>query len=97
MIKFASKAIALSVIAVASSFAMAEETTALSQAGLTFTGSAALTSDYRYRGMTQTQSDPAVQGGFALAHSSGVYAGVWGSNVNFGSADPHLELDPYVG
>lgn len=97
MMKFASKAITLSILAVASSFAMAEETTALSENGLSFSGTAALTTDYRYRGITQTQNDAAVQGGFALTHSSGLYAGVWGSNVNFGSADPHLELDPYVG
>ena len=97
MMKFACKAIALSIFAVTSTFAMAEETNTLSQYGLTFSGNAALTTDYRYRGMTQTQSDPALQGGFALSHSSGLYAGVWGSNVNFGSADPHLELDPYVG
>ena len=44
-------------------FAMAEETT-LSHYGLGFS-SAALTPDYRFRGMTQTESDPAVQGGFA--------------------------------
>jgi uncharacterized protein (TIGR02001 family) len=97
MMKFACKAIALSIFAVTSTFAMAEETNTLSQYGLSFSGNAALTTDYRYRGMTQTQSDPALQGGFALSHSSGLYAGVWGSNVNFGSADPHLELDPYVG
>ena len=95
MMKFASKAIALSIFAVASTFAMAEETTPLSQYGLSFSGSAALTSDYRFRGTTQTESDPAVQGGFALTHSSGLYAGVWASNVSFGEA--HLELDPYVG
>ncbi|MBP7217785.1 MAG: TorF family putative porin [Acinetobacter sp.] len=96
MIKFASKAIALSVLAVVSSVAMAEETTALSQAGLTVTGTAALTTDYRFRGVTQTENDPAVQASFALTHSSGLYAGVWGSNVDFGGT-AHLELDPYIG
>ena len=97
MMKLAYKAVALSVMAMASTLAMAEESNALSQAGVSFAGTAALTSDYRYRGVTQTQNDPAVQVGFALTHESGLYAGVWGSNVNFGGADPHLELDPYVG
>jgi len=98
MMKFACKAIALSIFAVTSTFAMAEETTPLSQYGLSFSGSAALTSDYRFRGTTQTEGDPAVQGGFALTHSSGLYAGVWASNVHFNSEDPtHLELDPYIG
>lgn len=97
MMKLAYKAVALSVMAMASTLAMAEESNALSQAGVSFAGTAALTSDYRYRGVTQTENDPAVQVGFALTHESGLYAGVWGSNVNFGGADPHLELDPYVG
>ncbi|MDR7017516.1 TorF family putative porin [Acinetobacter sp. 3657] len=97
MMKFACKALALSMIAGLSTVSFAAEDNVLAKSGLSFSGSAALTTDYRYRGMTQTQSDPALQGGFALTHESGVYAGVWGSNVNFGTADPHLELDPYIG
>jgi len=54
MMKFACKAIALSICAVTSTFAMAEETNTLSQYGLSFSGTAALTTDYRYRGITQT-------------------------------------------
>lgn len=76
MMKLAYKAVALSVMAMASTLAMAEESNALSQAGVSFAGTAALTSDYRYRGVTQTQNDPAVQVGFALTHESGLYAGV---------------------
>src|SRR5665811_2385831 len=38
-------------------------------------------SNYVFRGITQTVGKPAVQGGFDYAHSSGFYAGVWGSNV----------------
>ncbi|WP_438504149.1 TorF family putative porin [Acinetobacter towneri] len=76
----------------ASGLSMASESTS----ALSFSGTAAMTSDYRFRGMTQTMSDPAVQAGFALSHDSGVYAGVWGSNVDFGGT-AHLELDPYIG
>jgi uncharacterized protein (TIGR02001 family) len=65
--------------------------------GLSFSGSAALTTDYRFRGVTQTQNDPALQGGFTLGHASGLYFGLWGSNVNFGSGTPSLELDPSIG
>jgi len=46
-------------------------------------GNAALTTDYVWRGTTQTQGDPAVQAGFKLASDSGWYASVWGSNVEF--------------
>lgn len=41
-------------------------------------------SDYRTRGISQTLGDPAAQVGVTLAHSSGLYAGAWTSNVDFG-------------
>ena len=94
--KFSTKAFTFAVLSAAATMTMAEDN-ALSKLGLSFSGSAAVTSDYRFRGMTQTLSDPAVQAGFTLSHSSGLYAGLWGSNVNFGSSDPHLELDPSIG
>jgi len=61
----------------------------------TLTGNLSFVTDYQYRGVSQTDEDLAVQGGFDYAHSSGFYAGVWGSNVEFGSAN--LELDLYGG
>ncbi|TCB52029.1 hypothetical protein E0H80_04560 [Acinetobacter sp. ANC 4779] len=88
-------ALSLAVLGAASSFTFADEVPA-SPFGLSFSGSAALTSDYRYRGITQAFNDPAIQAGFLLSHESGLYAGVWGSNVDFGGP-AHLELDPYVG
>ncbi|KRW61194.1 TorF family putative porin [Pseudomonas sp. TTU2014-080ASC] len=55
-------------------------------------------SDYRSRGMSQTQGDPAIQGGVTLAHSSGLYAGIWSSNVDFGyGSKTRQEIDYYVG
>jgi uncharacterized protein (TIGR02001 family) len=57
-------------------------------------GNVALTTDYRFRGISQTDRDPAVQGGFDWAHESGFYVGTWGSNVQFAGS---LELDYYVG
>jgi uncharacterized protein (TIGR02001 family) len=57
-------------------------------------GNVALTTDYRFRGMSQTTSDPAVQGGLDYAHESGFYVGTWGSNVEFAGS---LELDYYGG
>ncbi|QOY94847.1 hypothetical protein IM543_02805 [Massilia sp. UMI-21] len=49
-------------------------------------GSASLTSDYVWRGSSQTLEDPAVQAGFRYAHASGWYASVWGSSVEFAPA-----------
>ena len=53
------------------------------------------TSDYIWRGMTQTDA-PAIQGGFDYAAESGFYAGIWGSNVNFNDG-AGSELDLYAG
>ena len=55
----------------------------------------ALTSNYVWRGMTQTQNSPAIQGGFDLGYN-GFYAGVWGSNVDFGGI-ASAEIDLYAG
>jgi len=67
-----------------------------SQADLT--ANVALTSDYVFRGISQTDENPAIQGGFDYSHSSGLYIGVWGSNVNFNDGDQaQLELDVYGG
>ncbi len=46
------------------------------------TGNLGLTSDYRFRGVSQTQNAPAVQGGIDYAHSSGFYVGNWNSSVS---------------
>ena len=46
------------------------------------TGNMSLTSDYRFRGVSQTQNAPAVQGGVDYAHSSGFYVGNWNSSVS---------------
>lgn len=68
----------------------------------TFTGNVSLASEYLYRGIAQTNGKMALQGGFDYAHASGVYAGVWGSNISWlsdagpGISAP-LELDVYGG
>ena len=46
------------------------------------TGNLGLTSDYRFRGISQTQNAPAVQGGVDYAHESGLYIGNWNSSVS---------------
>ncbi|MCK5697676.1 MAG: TorF family putative porin [Gammaproteobacteria bacterium] len=61
----------------------------------TVSANVALVTDYYFRGISQTGNDGAIQGGFDWEHESGVYAGVWASNVDFG--DTHLEVDTYLG
>ncbi len=67
-----------------------------------FTGNITLGSEYLYRGIAQTRGKPALQGGFDYAHSSGFYAGTWGSNISWISdgtagASSSLEVDLYGG
>lgn len=68
----------------------------LANAELEASANVALTTDYIWRGVSQTDNGPAIQGGFDLSHGSGLYAGVWGSNVEFGD-DANVELDLYGG
>ena len=49
----------------------------------TLTANVGLYSQYVFRGLTQTNEEPALQGGFDYAHSSGFYLGVWGSNISW--------------
>jgi uncharacterized protein (TIGR02001 family) len=49
----------------------------------TLTGNVGLYSQYIFRGLTQTDGNPAVQGGFDYSHSSGFYAGTWASNISW--------------
>lgn len=69
-----------------------------------FTPSAnvAIVSNYLYRGISQTGANPALQGGFDLAHASGVYVGVWGSSISWLSdagvaTNAGTEIDTYAG
>lgn len=86
------RSIALSTLAVstlvASSLASAE-----------LSGNIGLTSNYIWRGVTQSDDGPAAQGGIDYSHASGFYAGTWLSNVDFGGADDlnEYEHDLYLG
>lgn len=55
-----------------------------------------VTSNYLWRGVTQTDDAAAVQGGIDYSHESGFYAGTWASNVDFGD-NTSYELDVYAG
>lgn len=58
-------------------------------------GSVTMASDYVFRGISQTQGLPAIQGSFDYSNGS-FYAGVWGSNVDF-AVDETIEVDVYAG
>ena len=50
------------------------------------TGSVTATSDYVFRGVSQTLEEPALQIGVKLAGESGLYGALWASNVDYGNA-----------
>jgi uncharacterized protein (TIGR02001 family) len=63
-----------------------------------FSSNIGFVSDYIFRGISQTDTGVAVQGGFDASHDSGFYAGVWGSNVDFNDGDSaSSEIDLYGG
>lgn len=85
-------AILASGLAFASNAASAEEgSSSFGEISATF----GIYSDYVFRGYSLTDEQPAIQGSLDWSHSSGFYAGVWGSNVEIGTGN--LELDYYVG
>ncbi len=49
-------------------------------------GNVALVSDYKFRGISQSDSKPSIQGGFDIAFDSGFYLGTWGAAVDFDCA-----------
>ena len=63
---------------------------------ITVSGSVALVSDYRFRGVSQSDEEIAVQGGFTVTHESGLYVGTWASNLagwgTFGGSNTELDL-----
>ncbi len=59
-------------------------------------GNVGATSNYLWRGVTQTDDAAAIQGGIDYEHDSGFYLGTWASNVDFGDSTSY-ELDLYGG
>jgi len=67
-----------------------------------FSGNVSLTTDYLFRGISQTSAKPAIQGGFDYANPNGLYAGIWGSSISWlgdggVASGAGTELDTYVG
>ena len=56
----------------------------------------AVVSDYRFRGISLSDRDPAVQGGIDISHESGLFVGTWASSIaDYGGSN--VELDIYGG
>ena len=83
--------------ALAATPAFAEETDPPSD--ITVTGNVALVTDYRFRGLSLSGGDFAVQGSIQVNHSSGLYAGTWASSLEQDPLDIYgsTEVDIYAG
>jgi len=90
-------AISLAILALTSLPAIAQEQPAEHEVSY----NASITSDYRYRGLSQTRLDPALQGGVDYVHSpTGVYVGTWLSTIKWTKdlgGDGNIEWDVYAG
>jgi uncharacterized protein (TIGR02001 family) len=76
--------------------------TKASEPDYTLSYNVGVTSDYRFRGISQASFNPALQAGADFAHKNGFYLGIWGSNINWikdyiGATDGSLEVDLYGG
>jgi uncharacterized protein (TIGR02001 family) len=92
MYKSIAAAIALTTAALAPAAYAQDE----AESDIKITGNVSLTSQYRLRGISQTEEDFAIQGGITVAHSSGFYVGTWASNLSgfgsFGGSNTELDL-----
>lgn len=63
------------------------------------TGSVTLVSDYRFRGISLSDGDPAIQGGITVTHDSGFYVGTWASSIDDLGSGVYgdMELDVFGG
>ena len=93
---------ALIAAALTSSAALAEDKAEAKIIPGDLTASVTFATDYTFRGISQTDSGPAIQGAIDWSYSFnkeiGVYLGIFGSNVDFNDGDEaNLELDFYGG
>jgi uncharacterized protein (TIGR02001 family) len=94
------KLITLAVVGALASPLMAIAADAAPTPEHSFAYNVGLTSNYLFRGISQTHGGPAIQGGVDYTHSSGLYAGVWASNITWVKQyhdNGSLEMDFYGG
>jgi uncharacterized protein (TIGR02001 family) len=93
--------VALTLSAAAGAMAQTAAPAAPAEPESTLAYNVGVVSDYRYRGISQTRKQAAVQGGFDYNDKSGFYVGAWGSNIKWiqdaGAKDGNVEIDLYGG
>lgn len=96
--KLAAACAVLGSIAAAPAYAAEEEEGAAEEAEgpITISGGITAVSDYRFRGVSLSDKDFAIQPTLTVKHESGLYAGIWGSNLADNPGDD-IEVDLYAG
>jgi uncharacterized protein (TIGR02001 family) len=96
LVHMATLSIAMSSLAFAVPAIAADDEEDDSGSAITLTGNVTAVSDYRFRGVSLSNKDIAIQPTLTVKHESGLYAGVWGSNI---AANPgeDVEVDVYAG
>ncbi|AZU04718.1 hypothetical protein X907_2203 [Glycocaulis alkaliphilus] len=90
------RAYGLAALLAASASPLALAPSAQAQEAITIEANVALVSDYRFRGISLSDRDPAIQGGFDISFANGFYVGTWASSIEpVGNSE--LELDLYAG
>ena len=94
--KLAAACVALGSISAAAPAFAQEEAAEEAEGPITVSGGIAAVSDYRFRGVSLSDKDFALQPYLTVSHESGFYVGAWGSNIADNAGDD-LEIDLYAG
>jgi uncharacterized protein (TIGR02001 family) len=100
-LKLAQKLVLAALAVSGTAFAQTAAAPAAPEPDYTWSFNAGLITDYRYRGISQSRLEPALQGGIDWAHKSGFYLGTWASTIKWikdaGATDGSVEWDLYGG
>jgi uncharacterized protein (TIGR02001 family) len=98
IIKLSAATLALTAMSISLPAFAADEPAAEEEASgpIDVSGTVTFVSDYRFRGVSLSGKDPALQGSLNVAHESGAYVGVWASTLSENDGDD-VEVDLYAG
>ncbi len=94
--KLAAVSVAMSAIAISAPAFAQEEAAEEAEGPITISGGVTAVSDYRFRGVSLSDKDFAIQPTITIKHESGFYVGAWGSNLAENAGDD-IEVDLYAG
>jgi len=99
ILQLAAMSVAMSAMAISAPAFAQDEAAEEASGPITLTGGIAVVSDYRFRGVSLSDEDFALQPTITVSHDSGFYAGLWGSNLGKSLKPVYgdIEIDLYAG